>query len=110
MSEKIVGKPMECCKYDGYAVGLAIALKVFMMRTLGLIVAGILTVGSALAQDGAKENAKKAGQDVKEAGKATGRAAKHSGKAVAKGTKKGVNKAADATEDGARKIKRKTRS
>lgn len=80
----------------------------FMKRLPGLIVTGILTVGAALAQDGAKDNAKKAGQDVKEAGKDTGRAAKHTGKAVAKGTKKGVNKAADATENGARKVKKKT--
>jgi len=79
-----------------------------MKRISGLIVAGILTVGVALAQDGAKDNVKRAGQDVKEAGKDTGRAAKHTGKAVAKGTKKGVNKAADATENGARKVKKKT--
>lgn len=79
-----------------------------MKSILGLIAAGILTVGIALAQDGAKDNAKRAGQDVKEAGKDTGRAAKHTGKAVAKGTKKGVNKAAGATENGARKVKKKT--
>jgi hypothetical protein len=80
----------------------------FMKRFLGLIVAGILALGAGLAQDGAKDNVKKAGRDVKEAGKDTGRAAKHTGKAVAKGTKKGVNKAADATENGARKVKKKT--
>jgi len=79
-----------------------------MKSILGIVAAGILTVGIALAQDGAKDNAKRAGQDVKEAGKDTGRAAKHTGKAVAKGTKKGVNKAAGATENGARKVKRKT--
>ena len=89
-------------------VGSGIALTVFMKRILGLVAAGVLTVGAALAQDGAKDNAKKAGQDVKDAGKSTGRAAKHSGKAVAKGTEKGVNKAAGATEKGARKVKRKT--
>ena len=92
------------------AVGSAIAVWIFMKRIFGLIAAGVLAVGVVLAQDGAKDNAKKAGQDVKEAGKATGRAAKHSGKAVAKGTKKGVNKAAGATENGARKIKKKTSS
>jgi len=85
-----------------------IATQVFMKRILGLIGAAVLTVGAALAQDGAKDNARKAGQDVKEAGKDTGRAAKHTGKAVAKGTKKGVNKAAGATENGARKVKKKT--
>ena len=79
-----------------------------MKSILGLIAAGILTVGGALAQEGAKDNAKRAGQDIKEAGKDTGRAAKHTGKAVAKGTQKGVNKAAGATERGARKVKHKT--
>ena len=79
-----------------------------MKNILGLVAAGILTVGGALAQDGAKDNAKKAGRDIKEAGKDTGRAAKHTGKAVAKGTQKGVNKAAGATEHGARKVKQKT--
>lgn len=79
-----------------------------MKRLLALIAAGILTVGVGLAQDGAKANIKKAGQDVKDAGKDTGHAAKHTGKAVAKGTKKGVNKAAGATENGAKKVKQKT--
>ena len=63
---------------------------------------------SALGQDTAKQEAKKAGSDVKAAGKASGNAVKHSGKAVAKGTKKGVNKAAGATENGAAKVKEKT--
>jgi len=91
-------------------IGRTIAANVFMKRILGVIAAGVLTLGAALAQDGAKADAKKAGQDVKQAGKATGRAAKHTGKAVAKGTKKGVNKAAGATENGARKVKKKTSS
>jgi hypothetical protein len=81
-----------------------------MKRLLGLVITGILTVGIALAQDGAKDNAKRAGHDVKDAGKDTGRAAKHTGKAVVKGTEKGVNKAAGATENGARKVKKKTSS
>jgi hypothetical protein len=89
-------------------LAVRLLLKQVMKRLFALTAAGILTVGAALAQDGAKDNAKKAGQDVKEAGKDTGRAAKHTGKAVAKGTKKGVNKAADATENGARKVKKKT--
>jgi len=99
----MIGAPMSD------VVGSAIALQVVMKRLLGLIAVGAVTIGAALAQEnGAKDNAKKAGQDVKDAGKATGRAAKHSGKAVAKGTEKGVNKAAGATEKGARKVKRKT--
>ena len=42
----------------------------------------------AAAQDGAKEEAKKAGEQTKEAGKEAGSAAKHAGKATAKATKK----------------------
>jgi hypothetical protein len=83
-------------------------MNMFMKRIVGLFAAGILTIGIGLAQDGAKDNVKKAGQDVKDAGKDTGHAAKHTGKAVAKGTKKGVNKAAGATENSAKKVKQKT--
>jgi hypothetical protein len=79
-----------------------------MKRLLALTAAGIMTVAAALAQDGAKDDVKRAGRDVKDAGKDTVRAAKNTGKAVAKGTKKGVNKAAGATENGARKVKKKT--
>ena len=42
----------------------------------------------AAAQTGAKEEAKKAGEQTKEAGKEAGSAAKHAGKATAKATKK----------------------
>ena len=42
----------------------------------------------AMAQSGAKEEAKKAGEATKEAGKETGKAAKHVGKATAKTAKK----------------------
>lgn len=49
-------------------------------------------VGSVAAQDGAKEEAKKAGEATKEAGRATADAAKHAGKATAKATKKGAKK------------------
>jgi hypothetical protein len=45
----------------------------------------------AFAQDGAKEETKKAGAAAKEAGKDAGDAAKHVGKATAKATKKGAN-------------------
>jgi hypothetical protein len=46
-------------------------------------------VSPAVAQ-GAKEEAKKAGEATKEAGKETGEAAKHVGKATVKGAKKGA--------------------
>jgi hypothetical protein len=55
----------------------------------GLIVA--LCAGTAfpaMAQSGAKEEAKKAGEATKEAGKETAKAAKHAGKATAKAAKK----------------------
>ena len=42
----------------------------------------------ASAQNGAKDEAKKAGEQTKEAGKDAGSAAKHAGKATAKATKK----------------------
>jgi hypothetical protein len=42
----------------------------------------------AAAQEGTKEEAKKAGEQAKEAGKDAGSAAKHAGKATAKATKK----------------------
>ena len=81
-----------------------------MKKLLGILAAGAFVSGmSLMAQDGPKDEMKKAGSDVKTAGKATGRAAKHAGKGVAKGTKKGVHKAADATEDGAGKLKDKTK-
>ena len=80
-----------------------------MKKVLGILATGALLSGlSLMAQEGAKDDMKKAGGEVKEAGKATGRAAKHAGKGVAKGTKKGVHKAAGATERGADKVKDKT--
>ena len=42
----------------------------------------------AAAQEGAKDEAKKAGEQTKEAGQDAGSAAKHAGKATAKATKK----------------------
>jgi hypothetical protein len=81
-----------------------------MKTIIGMVAAGLLTIGIASAQDTAKENTKQAGRDIKQAGKDTGHAAKHTGKAVAKETKKGVHKAAGATENGARKVKNKTSS
>ena len=44
----------------------------------------------AAAQEGAKDEAKKAGEQTKEAGQDAGSAAKHAGKATAKATKKGA--------------------
>jgi hypothetical protein len=64
------------------------------MKTLiarGLVVA--LCAGTAfpaMAQSGAKEEAKKSGEATKEAGKDAGKAAKHAGKATAKTAKKGA--------------------
>jgi hypothetical protein len=57
----------------------------------GLIVA--LCAGlafPAMAQSGAKEESKKAGEAAKEAGKQSGKAAKHAGKATTKTAKKGA--------------------
>jgi hypothetical protein len=48
------------------------------------------TAFPAMAQTGAKEEAKKAGEATKDAGKEAGTAAKHAGKATAKATKKGA--------------------
>ena len=61
-----------------------------MRRFISAIaIAALCSMGSAaFAQDGAKEETKKAGQATKEAGKDTVDAAKHVGKATAKGTKK----------------------
>jgi hypothetical protein len=75
-----------------------------------LIALTIATLGAftLLAQDTAKGELKKSGQDVKQAGKDTGHAAKHAAKGVKKGTKKGVHKAAAKTEKGAAKVKSKT--
>jgi len=53
-------------------------------------------------ETGAKEDAKKAGQEAKEAGKEAGQAAKDAGKATAKGTKHVAKKTAQVTEDAAK--------
>ena len=70
-----------------------------MKLTTTILSLALLTCIPGFTQDTAKDELKKAGQDVKEAGKSTGRAAKHTGKGVAKGTKKGVHKAAGAREN-----------
>ena len=62
-------------------------------------IAALCSMGSAVfAQDGAKEETKKAGQATKEAGKDTVDAAKHAGKATAKGTKKAAKATTKATK------------
>ena len=67
-----------------------------------LAIATLCVAGStAYAQDGAKDEAKKAGAATKEAGKSTASAAKHIGKAAAKGTVKGTKKVAGATKNAA---------
>lgn len=48
------------------------------------------TAFPAMAQTGAKDDAKKAGEATKEAGKEVGKAGKHAGKATAKTAKKGA--------------------
>ena len=78
-------------------------------KTLIALMIGALSGVAVYAQDSAKDDLKKSGQEVKKAGKATGRATKHAGKAVAKGTKKGVHKVAAGTEEGAEKVKEKTK-
>jgi hypothetical protein len=69
-------------------------------------IACVLTFGvprTTLAQDtGAKDDAKKAGQETKDAGKDVGDAAKDAGKATAKGTKKVAKKTAQVTTDAAK--------
>ena len=59
-----------------------------LISSLAMVLA--LAGTSAMAQSGAKDEAKKAGEATKEAAKATGDAAKHAGKATAKATKKGA--------------------
>ena len=60
-----------------------------MKRFIPSLVMVLALAGTgAMAQSGAKDEAKKAGEAVKEAGEATGDAAKHAGKATAKATKK----------------------
>jgi gas vesicle protein len=61
-----------------------------LMTTVGIVAALSLAPmpsARALAQDTAKEDAKKAGQNAKEAGKDAGEAAKDAGKATAEGAK-----------------------
>jgi hypothetical protein len=53
-----------------------------------LILALCAGVYPVMAQEGAKDEAKKAGEQAKEAGKDAGSAAKHAGKATVKATKK----------------------
>lgn len=61
------------------------------------------TAGLTFAQEsGAKEDAKKAGQEAKEAGKGAGQAAKDAGTATATGTKHVAKKTAQVTEDAAK--------
>jgi hypothetical protein len=63
-------------------------MKRLIARSLILaLCAGVYPV-MAQAQEGAKDDAKKAGEQAKEAGKDAGSAAKHAGKATAKVTKK----------------------
>jgi len=62
-----------------------------MKRLIARSLMLVLCAGAAYpaaAQTGAKEEAKKAGEQTKEAGKDAGSAAKHAGKATAKATKK----------------------
>jgi hypothetical protein len=57
---------------------------------------------ATFAQDtGAKDDAKRAGQETKDAGNDVGNAAKDAGKATAKGTKKVAKKTAQVTRDAA---------
>ena len=57
-----------------------------LLSSLAVVLA--LAGTGAMAQSGAKDEAKKAGEAIKEAGKDTGEAAKHAGKATEKATKK----------------------
>ena len=61
-----------------------------MKRLIGRTLIFMLCAAAypAMAQEGAKDEAKKAGEQAKEAGKDAGSAAKHAGKATAKATKK----------------------
>ena len=62
-----------------------------MKRLIARSLILVLCMGAgytASAQDGAKDEAKKAGEQAKEAGKDAGSAAKSAGKATAKATKK----------------------
>ena len=62
-----------------------------MKRILGACLVALLAVTpTVVAQSGAKEETKKAGEAAKDAGKSTGKAAKHAGKATAKAAKKGA--------------------
>ena len=71
-----------------------------MRRFISAIaIAALCSLGTAaFAQDGAKEETKKAGQATKEAGKDTVDAAKHAGKATAKGTKKAAKATKNAVQ------------
>ena len=64
-----------------------------------LVIATFCVTGAAYAQDGAKEEAKKAGAATKEAGKSTVDAAKHIGKATGKGTKKATSATKNAVQE-----------
>ena len=61
-----------------------------------------ITTGTFAQTPGAKEDAKRAGQEAKEAGKDTADAVKDAAKATAKGTKHVAKKTAQVTEDAAK--------
>ena len=63
-------------------------MKRLIARSLILMLCAGAYPAMAQAQEGAKDEAKKAGEQAKEAGKDAGSAAKHAGKATAKATKK----------------------
>jgi len=66
-----------------------------MKRLIARSLILVLCMGAsypAMAQDTAKGEAKKAGEQTKEAGKDAGSAATHAGKATAKATKKGAKR------------------
>jgi hypothetical protein len=65
-------------------------MKRLIARSLIVVLCTGVSAYPAMAQGGAKDEAKKAGEQTKEAGKEAGSAAKHAGKATAKATKKGV--------------------
>ena len=67
-----------------------------MKRLIARSLILVLCMGAgytASAQEGAKDEAKKAGEQTKEAGKDAGSAAKHAGKATAKATTKTAKRA-----------------
>jgi hypothetical protein len=63
-------------------------MKRLIARSLIVMLCAGASYTTAMAQDSAKDEAKKAGEQTKEAGKDAGSAAKHAGKATAKATKK----------------------